>query len=193
MVRAPRGEPGALAIAILLGACGHSEEAGGAVRGTDATASIPAGSHPFARDVGAGGGDVNPSNNADAQVGVRDAAGDSSVVYASGADGGLDASWDTGWDGNAAACVTTQPAVTSAVVADLAQALSIHSGQIQIVCTQPMTWPDGCLGIPAPELCAPGPTPGYLIVLQALGKQYVYHASQTGSWRYAGPGKVPTP
>lgn len=74
---------------------------------------------------------------------------------------------------------------------DLAQKLDIALSSIDVLQTKDVMWPDKCLGLPAPELCAPGETLGYRVTLEALGQEYVYHTDQAESFRYAGPGDAP--
>jgi hypothetical protein len=62
---------------------------------------------------------------------------------------------------------------------------------IEILWAEEVIWPDACLNLPAPAMCAPGETPGYRITLRALGQEYVYHTNQTDMVRFAGPGEVP--
>jgi hypothetical protein len=74
---------------------------------------------------------------------------------------------------------------------DLATRLGIASDSIEITRVEQTLWPDKCLGLPAPELCAPGNTPGYRITLWALGQNYIYHTDRNETFRFAGPGDVP--
>ncbi len=114
---------------------------------------------------------------------------DSSIDDSTANDGDIhrDARFDALTKLDAGACLASQPPETALVVAALAQTLSVSTADIQVVCTQEITWPDGCLGLPAPELCAPGVVPGYLITLEVSGQQYTYHTSMTGMWRLATP------
>jgi len=72
--------------------------------------------------------------------------------------------------------------VPDAIVAPVKSALAAASGvalsDISVVSTQIVEWPDGCLGSATPGIaCAQIVTPGYLVVLQAGGKQYEYHTN----------------
>jgi hypothetical protein len=80
---------------------------------------------------------------------------------------------------------STSPANTSlqslidTAISDLAQRLSIPAPQIKLVETSPVTWPDSSLGCPQPGMVyAQVLTPGYLILLEADGKIYEYHANR---------------
>jgi hypothetical protein len=81
--------------------------------------------------------------------------------------------------------------VLGRILQALGAELDVPSGSIELVAAEEVVWPDTCLGLPAPELCAPGPTPGYRITLRALGQEYVYHSDRSGMFRYAGPGDAP--
>ena|SRR5581483_10050832 len=64
--------------------------------------------------------------------------------------------------------------------ADLAQQISVQSDAITVKSTQAMEWSDASLGCPKPGVMyIQVITPGYLIVLQAGGKDYNYHTSMT--------------
>jgi len=63
--------------------------------------------------------------------------------------------------------------------ADLVKQFAIRADQIQVVEARAVTWPDASLGCPQPDLAyAQVLTPGYLVLLEADGKQYPYHADQ---------------
>jgi hypothetical protein len=74
---------------------------------------------------------------------------------------------------------------------ELAAYLRVPVDRVEIVKVEAALWPNTCLGLPAPELCAPGETPGYQIVLRALGKEFRYHSDRGESIRFAGPGDIP--
>jgi hypothetical protein len=64
-------------------------------------------------------------------------------------------------------------------IADLAQWLSIPATQIKVVEATLVVWPDSSLGCPQPGMAyAQVLTPGYLILLEADGKLYEYHANR---------------
>jgi hypothetical protein len=65
--------------------------------------------------------------------------------------------------------------------ADLAQRLQIDPDTIKLVSVEAVDWPDGCLGIQTPGImCIQVITPGYLVILEADGKQYEYHTNASG-------------
>jgi hypothetical protein len=87
----------------------------------------------------------------------------------------------------------TFPQPVEFVRLDLAEQLGIALDDIEVVQLEEVIWPDTCLGLPAPELCAPGATPGYRVTLMALGQEYTYHTDKGETFRFAGPGDIPRP
>jgi len=89
----------------------------------------------------------------------------------------------------ATAIITTSPLIPPVELArqDLAARTGTSVDQIVVVSAQPTTWPDTCLGLPAPEMCVPGATPGYVVELMVRGKVHIYHTDREAAWRYAGP------
>ncbi len=62
---------------------------------------------------------------------------------------------------------------------DLAERLDVIKEEIKVKSTQKKDWPDSSLGCPKPGMMyAQVITPGYLIVLETVGKGYNYHTSQ---------------
>lgn len=72
------------------------------------------------------------------------------------------------------------------VIQDLANRLTIPTANIQIKTIQGRIWSDTCLGLPAPELCAPGEAAGYQVTLVVSGQEYYYHTDKNELFRYAG-------
>jgi hypothetical protein len=51
--------------------------------------------------------------------------------------------------------------------------------QVQLISTEAVQWPDGCLGIiRMGVMCMRGPIDGFRIILEANGKQYEYHTTE---------------
>lgn len=81
----------------------------------------------------------------------------------------------------------TQPAENStpaqdAAVSTLAKNLGLDAGEIEVISTEAVEWPDACLGVTQEGIsCAQVVTPGYKIVLDANGKQVEYHTNQDGT------------
>jgi hypothetical protein len=68
-----------------------------------------------------------------------------------------------------------------AAVRDLANALGVSQDQVSLVSAAIIEWPDSCLGIQQTNIaCAEIVTPGYLILLEAKGRQYEYHTDAAG-------------
>ena len=60
---------------------------------------------------------------------------------------------------------------------DLAERLGVDAKDVRLVSMKPTTWPDrrlGCPGPPAPADAAP--TKGFVLTLEARGKEHTYHA-----------------
>jgi hypothetical protein len=54
--------------------------------------------------------------------------------------------------------------------------------KITLISTEPVTWPDSCLGVQrAGMMCAQALVEGFRIVLEANGQEYEFHTNQTGS------------
>lgn len=69
-----------------------------------------------------------------------------------------------------------------AIVAQLASNLGLDAGEISIVSSSDVEFPDSCLGAAVQdELCAEVITPGKIIVLEADDLQFEYHVSADGS------------
>jgi hypothetical protein len=67
------------------------------------------------------------------------------------------------------------------MVADLAQRLDVENDAISLVIAQSVTWSDGSLGCPQPDmLYTQALVPGYRVVLAAAARQYDYRASSRG-------------
>lgn len=63
----------------------------------------------------------------------------------------------------------------------LANDLRLPEDQIQVVSFEHTEWSDSSLGCPEPgRTYLTVITPGYLVLLQASGKQYEYHTSEKG-------------
>jgi hypothetical protein len=62
------------------------------------------------------------------------------------------------------------------------QGLNLDTNQFRVVSSDQVEWEDTCLGIEQPGAeCVSEVTPGYLVVLEADGLQFKYHADQKGS------------
>lgn len=69
-----------------------------------------------------------------------------------------------------------------AAIASLSQSLNLPPGQITMISTEAVEWPDGCLGIQrADVMCTQAIVPGYKIILQANGVLYEVRTNEDGS------------
>jgi len=65
---------------------------------------------------------------------------------------------------------------------ELAKLLGISPDEILVVSSTPIEWSDACLGVAQPGIsCAQGVTPGFILLLEANGKQYEFHTNEDGS------------
>jgi hypothetical protein len=69
-----------------------------------------------------------------------------------------------------------------AAIAALSKILNLPPGQITLISTEAVNWPDGCLGVQrAGVMCTQAIVPGYKIILEANGTQYEVHTDEDGS------------
>jgi hypothetical protein len=74
-----------------------------------------------------------------------------------------------------------QPAAQGAIRV-LSEDLQADPAGITVVSITPMEFTDGCLGLGgADEMCLQAITPGYVVVLEAGGQEYVFHTNENGS------------
>ena len=74
------------------------------------------------------------------------------------------------------------PPAQRAAVQALAAALGLSVDQIKRVSIEAVDWPDACLGVAQPGIvCAQVIMPGFIIVLEAQGRQYEYHTDADAS------------
>jgi hypothetical protein len=63
----------------------------------------------------------------------------------------------------------------------LSEQLGIALNQVEVISAIPTQWPDSCLGVQNPDTaCAEVITPGFRVVLQAEGQEYIFHTDQVG-------------
>ena len=73
------------------------------------------------------------------------------------------------------------PAEQAAIMA-LSKTLDVPPGQIKLISTEAVNWPDGCLGVQRiGVMCTQAVVPGFKIVLDAAGKQFEVHTDEDGS------------
>jgi hypothetical protein len=74
------------------------------------------------------------------------------------------------------------PPAVAAALNDLSLQLNLSTDQITVVEFESVSWPDSCLGAASPgELCLQVITPGYRIVLEAMGQLFEYHTDASGT------------
>ena len=74
-------------------------------------------------------------------------------------------------------------AATHQVAQDLAQRLGVDVSGVKPVSAEEVEWPDSSLGCPAPGMMYMTViTPGYSIILELSGEQYMYHTDLQGNY-----------
>ena len=69
-----------------------------------------------------------------------------------------------------------------AAIDNLSQTLKLSPGKIALISTEPVTWPDGCLGIQKKGMfCTEAVVPGYKIILQVDGTLYEMRTNLKGT------------
>ena len=70
----------------------------------------------------------------------------------------------------------------AAAIQALARMLGMAASDITVVSSAAVEWPDACLGVAQPGIvCAQVVMPGFIIVLEAQGRQYEYHTNADAS------------
>jgi hypothetical protein len=78
--------------------------------------------------------------------------------------------------------VQEQPAAVSTAIGLLGERLNLPHDQIQVVSAELVEWPDTCYGLPMEgEVCAQQMIPGWRVVLEAQGNQYIARSNELGS------------
>lgn len=74
-------------------------------------------------------------------------------------------------------------------IAVVAERLNLAPTQVNIISSQQVDWPDGCLGVFQPDvMCTQAIVPGYRIILEANGQQYEVHTDLAGNQALLAPG-----
>jgi hypothetical protein len=91
----------------------------------------------------------------------------------------------TNQDGSVVALVEGAQEASSVeqqVIKQLAANLGLQESDISVVSNSEVEFPDSCMGVAMEGvMCAQMVTPGHIVVLEANGVQYEYHASADGS------------
>lgn len=73
-------------------------------------------------------------------------------------------------------------AAQQAAITALSETLNLPPGQIKLISTEAVEWPDGCLGVQRiGVMCTQAIVPGYKILLEANGGQHEVHTNEDGS------------
>ncbi len=73
-------------------------------------------------------------------------------------------------------------------MADLSKRTGAATSDVTVKSIEAVDWPDSSLGCPRPGFAySQIVTPGYRIVLSAMGKDYEYHSGRTPNFVYCGP------
>lgn len=72
--------------------------------------------------------------------------------------------------------------VKAAILADLSQSTGQPVDRLQIQQAEPHTWPDGCLGLAAPDqFCTQALVPGWRVTVTDGTRSWVYRTNANGS------------
>lgn len=81
-----------------------------------------------------------------------------------------------------AAPSTIEPTVQAAILDTIAADLSVPADNLQVIRSEPQTWPDGCLGLgEADEICTQALVQGWLVTVTDGETTWRYRTDQTGS------------
>jgi len=69
-----------------------------------------------------------------------------------------------------------------AAITSLSATLNLPADQIKAISVQAVIWPNGCMGVQRMGvMCTSQQVPGFVIILEANGKQYEFHTNRDGS------------
>lgn len=60
------------------------------------------------------------------------------------------------------------------------------AADVKVKSVEEIIWKTSCLGMPYENLCIPGKTPGYKVLLQVSEKKYWYHTDKHANFKFAG-------
>ena len=73
------------------------------------------------------------------------------------------------------------PSVIDTALDDAMKQTGLARDELEVVSAAAVTWPDGSLGCPKPDVVyTQAPVPGYRVVIQAGGSLLNYHANEKG-------------
>jgi hypothetical protein len=81
-----------------------------------------------------------------------------------------------------------------AMVDDAAASASVNPSAVTVIIAEPVTWRDGSTGCPEPgRMYTQALVPGYRVVLEAGGNQYLYHSDTRGDFLLCPPERAQDP
>ena len=84
--------------------------------------------------------------------------------------------------------------ITDPILADAATRLGVNVADLIVISGEPVTFPDGGLGCPLPDMMyTQVQVDGYQVVIQATGKQLDYRGRAAGDFRLCTETLVPIP
>ena len=73
-------------------------------------------------------------------------------------------------------------AAQQAAITAVSKTLNVPPGQITLISTEAVEWPDGCLGVHRIDvMCTQAVVPGFKMMLEANGRTYEVHTNENGS------------
>ena len=88
----------------------------------------------------------------------------------------------------------SQQSIIDAAIADAASRLAVSADAIEVVSALRVTWPDGSLGCPEPDMqYTQALVPGWRIFLRANGRTLDYHAAANGHVSLCPPERATEP
>jgi hypothetical protein len=88
----------------------------------------------------------------------------------------------------------SQQSIIDAAIADAVARLAVSADDIEVVSALRVTWPDGSLGCPEPDMqYTQALVPGWRILLRAGGRTLDYHAAANGHVNLCPPEQATEP
>jgi hypothetical protein len=88
----------------------------------------------------------------------------------------------------------SQQSIIDAAIADAASRMAVSADAIGVVSALRVTWPDGSLGCPEPDMqYTQALVPGWRILLRADGRTLDYHAAANGHVIFCPPERAMEP
>jgi hypothetical protein len=72
--------------------------------------------------------------------------------------------------------------VAQAVLQDASKRSNLPRRELRVAKAEPRNWPDGCLGLPAPDsFCTQIVVSGWQVIVEGKQRSFVYHTNNSGS------------